>query len=168
MSQYDKELQDAGMCGHICEHPLSPFNTFHCTRPADHILDGEPLHQAIQLGGPIAGRINGAWRHDGTAAMEPVDMTPTETCALDQALDPEVREKVRERLAIIEGKVNELVLDYHAQASADAIKDLLKNCKSLVDSFTEQAADEHEALQLSCELLAVVIRKLAGVDQIPA
>ncbi|HEY2196914.1 MAG TPA: hypothetical protein VGH69_04265, partial [Mycobacterium sp.] len=67
MSEYDKELQDAGLCGHICPAE-GPFHTFHCTRPADHILDGEPLHQAIQLGGPIEGRINGAWHHDGTSA----------------------------------------------------------------------------------------------------
>lgn len=168
MSKYDKDLQDAGLCGHICDNEGGPFHTFHCTKAADHILDGEPLHQAIQLSGPVAGRINGEWMQDGTPTMEPIDMTPVEVCALDQPLDPAVREKVRARLAVINAKVNELALEYHAQATADAEQDLLKNCTSLFASFTEQAADEHEALQLACELLAVVVRKLAGADQIPA
>ena len=82
---YNTELQTAGLCGHIC--PDGPFQHFCCTRPADHILDGEPVHQAIQLSGPIIGRINGAWSHDGTPAMEPVDMAPIETCGLEQPID---------------------------------------------------------------------------------
>jgi hypothetical protein len=160
MSEYDKELQDAGLCGHICPAE-GPFHTFHCTRPADHILDGEPLHQAIQLGGPIEGRINGAWRHDGTSAMEPVDMTPTATCGLEQPIDPETQDKVNQRIAVVSDKVDMLVLDYQASNSGNTAKDMLKNCMSLVASFEEQTADPHEAMQLACEALAVAVQKLA-------
>jgi hypothetical protein len=160
MSEYDKELQDAGLCGHICPAE-GPFHTFHCTRPADHILDGEPLHQAIQLGGPIEGRINGAWHHDGTSAMEPVDMTPTATCGLEQPIDPETLDKVNQRIAVVSDKVDMLVLDYQASNSGDTAKDMLKNCTSLVASFEEQTADPHEAMQLACEALAVAVQKLA-------
>lgn len=160
MSEYDKELQDAGLCGHICPAE-GPFHTFHCTRPADHILDGEPLHQAIQLGGPIEGRINGAWHHDGTSAMEPVDMTPTVTCGLEQPIDPETLDKVNQRIAVVSDKVDMLVLDCQASNSGDTAKDMLKNCTSLVASFEEQTADPHEAMQLACEALAVAVQKLA-------
>jgi hypothetical protein len=160
-SQYDTSVHEYGYCGHICDDPGGPFDTYVCFLERGH---DDNIHQAVQVYDPsLAGLVNGAWTEDSKPLPELVTLDPEAlaSCPI-RHMSPETAEQVNNRVDAISESVQMLVWEYQMRTTDSAAFNILEFTLSLVKGCRERYPNPEEALAMACEQLAVAIQKLAA------
>ncbi len=167
VSKYDTSVHEYGYCGHVCDDPGGPFDTYVCFLTRGHDDD---IHQAVQVQDPtLAGLVNGAWTEDSTPVPGLVTLTPE---ALAKApmrhMSPETEARVHERVDAVSESVQMLVWEYQMRTADSEAFNIMDFTVSLVRGCRRQHPDSEQALAAVCEQLAVAVQKLAAASEVVA